>query len=185
MRNILFVSAAATICLLCLGRPGNAEIVDLHYHSPGNLLKECNKAGGQFRTHGDSEFSCGTNCKGGKGDSCLVDCSATQDTCSGVTPRRMPRGRANILQILGGRGHLSKTGGSKQPPAGARSFGGNARPKGHRYPVKIGIKPPKHYRHPVKIGTFKPPYAGNKADGNGHSVTIMRTSEHHWDERHK
>jgi hypothetical protein len=32
--------------------------------------------------------------------------------------------------------------------------------------------------HPVKIGTFKPPYAGNKANGNRHTVTIIRTEEH-------
>jgi hypothetical protein len=31
----------------------------------------------------------------------------------------------------------------------------------------------------VKIGTYKPPYAGNKTNGNGHTITIMRTEEHH------
>jgi hypothetical protein len=100
MRTITKVMGAATVsALLCVGIPARALDVTIHgHHDPAEIKKKCDAAGGSF-TQSGSASGCTTNCKGGEGAACGIQCNTNKGAnCTGWVPdRTIPMSVKSIL----------------------------------------------------------------------------------------
>jgi len=81
---------------LALGGAALARDLTLPKTSPEAMKSACDKASGTF-SQGANGYGCGTNCQGGPGTDCLVDCTADQKCSAQVIGGRRPRSVAEAL----------------------------------------------------------------------------------------
>jgi hypothetical protein len=73
-----------------------ANDITLPKYSADAVKAACDKAGGSF-SQGATRYGCGTDCHGGHGTDCLVDCKAGQRCVAQVIGGRRPRNLENAL----------------------------------------------------------------------------------------
>lgn len=163
------IAGLASAALL-LVEHASAGTVKLHgTHSRQEIANACDTAGGSAFGVGGNSGSYG--CDTGKG---AVYCSS-DGKCIGICQACGTRqaGKHGIRDVL------------IRPHTGIKTSGGNARPKGHHHPVKIGVKPPRHHRHPVNVGGLRAPSAGLKQPDGGHSSGVILRTSHHSASHHR
>lgn len=102
MRN----SIIALMSLAIFGLAGNssASEISMHKHTLDELKSVCSKAGGSF-SQDSNGYACGTNCHGGSGTDCIVDCKNDQNCTAQVIGRRRP---ASLLSALQAPSHAAR-----------------------------------------------------------------------------
>jgi hypothetical protein len=75
----------------------------MHKHSAAELKSVCDKVGGSFSQDANI-YGCGTDCHGGPGTACVVDCKTDQTCFAQVTGSRRPTTLMNALQAPSQRG---------------------------------------------------------------------------------
>lgn len=76
----------------------------MHKHTLDELKSVCSKAGGSF-SQDSNGYACGTNCHGGSGTDCIVDCKNDQNCTAQVIGRRRP---ASLLSALQAPSHAAR-----------------------------------------------------------------------------
>jgi hypothetical protein len=82
---------------VALGGPSWARDITLHKMSVEEMKGACEKAGGRF-SQDKGGYGCTTNCKGGPGSDCIVNCRADKKCIAQVIGGRRPHSVAEALQ---------------------------------------------------------------------------------------
>jgi hypothetical protein len=82
---------------LALGSSCLAVEVALRKHTVEEVKSACDQVGGRFSQDAGG-YECGTNCHGGPGTDCIVNCKATQPCFAQVIGNRRPTTLLNALQ---------------------------------------------------------------------------------------
>ena len=90
-----------TLAVILVGVIGFSDLalandVTLPKYSADAVKSACDKAGGSF-SQGATRYGCGTDCHGGRGTDCLVDCKAGQRCVAQVIGARRPRDLESAL----------------------------------------------------------------------------------------
>jgi hypothetical protein len=101
LRNSYLIASLILAAVLGLCGPSWARDVSLHKHSADELKSVCAKVGGSF-SQGGGVYGCGTNCNGGPGTDCMVNCDASQTCTAQVIGHRRPTTLQNALQAPAG-----------------------------------------------------------------------------------
>ena len=98
MRHLtaLLVLAGALVLPFALGTAASASDITLPKTSPEALKSVCDKAGGKFSQDAKGA-GCGTDCQGGPGTDCIVDCDTGRKCTAQVIGGRRPRSVAEAL----------------------------------------------------------------------------------------
>jgi hypothetical protein len=81
---------------LVLGGAALAKDLTLPKMDAAALKGVCNKAGGKF-SEGPQRYGCGTNCHGGPGTDCIVNCARGEKCNAQVIGARRPHSVAEAL----------------------------------------------------------------------------------------
>ncbi len=94
MRNptVLLVLTGA----LVFGGVALAKDITLPKTDAATLKSVCDKAGGKF-SEGPQRYGCGTNCRGGPGTDCIVNCAPGEKCNAQVIGARRPHSVAEAL----------------------------------------------------------------------------------------
>ena len=88
----LLLYSALCLCGACMAREAT-----MHKYTAEEIKTACSKVGGQFSQETDA-YGCGTNCRGGPGTDCVVDCKTGQPCFAQVIGSRHPTTLLNALQ---------------------------------------------------------------------------------------
>lgn len=95
--RILTIALASFIAFGLSTVSSSARDISLHKHSVDELKSVCSKVGGSF-SQDSNGYACGTNCHGGPGTDCVVDCKNDQNCVAQVIGARRPSTIAGALQ---------------------------------------------------------------------------------------
>jgi hypothetical protein len=92
----LVITLPILIGALALSSPSQARDITLHKMSVEQIKSACEKAGGSF-SQDKGGYGCGTNCLGGPGTDCIVNCKTDQKCVAQVIGGRRPH---NVVEAL-------------------------------------------------------------------------------------